>query len=204
MQLQFPLRVITPTLDGDVLAVLGRTRHTYTLSQLHSLIAGRSRQGIRLAVERLVAQGVVLDEQFGRTHAYRLNQDHLAAAPIVELANLLDALVDRMRQMVDQWPVLPMHAAIFGSASTGRMREDSDLDIFLVRGGETTDVWEQQVTELSAGASRWTGNDARVLEFGYDEIVGAADSEPVLADIADRGIWIHGDRQQFIKEVRPR
>jgi DNA-binding GntR family transcriptional regulator len=46
----------------------------------------------------------------------------------------------------------------------------------------------QQTMTLSALATRWTGNDARVLEYGLEELSGLAGTEPVLAGAARDGI----------------
>lgn len=86
MQLHRPLATITPTLDGDILAVLARTTTTFTITQIHRIL-GRAAEGIRKALLRLTAQGIVLSDRVGTTTTYILNTEHLAAQPICDLAN---------------------------------------------------------------------------------------------------------------------
>ncbi|WKK72696.1 hypothetical protein Q0F99_07165 [Rathayibacter oskolensis] len=45
MRTQSPLSVITPTVDGDVLAVLARADQAFTISEIRSLVGGRSPRG---------------------------------------------------------------------------------------------------------------------------------------------------------------
>lgn len=86
MQLNKPFATVTPTLDGDVLAVLASADATFTISQIQRILTTASGEGIRKVVNRLAAQGVVLQDEVGRTHTYRLDAEHLAAEPIRALA----------------------------------------------------------------------------------------------------------------------
>ena len=60
MELSRPLATITPTLDGDVLAVLARHDVTFTTGQLHRVLNRHSEAGIRKVLVRLNGQGIVL------------------------------------------------------------------------------------------------------------------------------------------------
>ena len=82
VQLNKPLGTVTPTLDGDVLAVLASADATFTISQVHRILTTVSAEGIRKVLNRLAIQGVVLHDQVGRTNTYRLNTEHLAAEPV--------------------------------------------------------------------------------------------------------------------------
>jgi len=81
MELGRPLATITPTLDGDVLAVLAQHGATFTTGQLHRVLTQHSQEGIRKVLVRLTRQGVVDSERVGNAFTYRLNKDHLAAVP---------------------------------------------------------------------------------------------------------------------------
>jgi hypothetical protein len=83
MQLHRPFATVTPTLDGDVLAVLATSDVTFTITQIQRILTTASGEGIRKVLTRLTAQGVVLHDQVGRTNTYRLNTEHLAAEPII-------------------------------------------------------------------------------------------------------------------------
>src|SRR5665647_1532273 len=166
MELSHPLATITPTLDGDVLAVLAQHEVTFTTGQLHRVLTQYSVEGIRRVLVRLSRQGVVRAERVGNAFAYRLNTDHLAAGPIIELANLQRTLLARIEERLGEWAFPPAYAAVFGSAARGTMTSTSDLDLLLVRTDETPrDIWDAQVGALAVDVTKWTGNDTRPLEY---------------------------------------
>lgn len=198
MQTQHPLATITPTVDGEVLTVLARADATFTTGQLHTLLPHRSAQGIRNVLRRLAAQGVVTTFRVGAVDGYTLNRDHLAAGPIIELANLPTRLRDRIADQLATFTHKPLYAALFGSAASGQMRTDSDIDIFLVRptpdGDQAADdnAWTEDLDRLANKVTSWTGNDARILDMTEHHVRTHAADEPVIADIARDGITIYG------------
>ncbi len=194
MLLHRPLLTVTPTIDGDVLRLLARAEAAFTAPKVQRLLERHSVPGVRKVLNRLVEQGIVNADQAGRTFTYRLNRDHLAAAPIIELAHLDDALVERIRTAVASWDQAPLLIMLFGSAATGRMRVDSDIDVFVVgnKRSDATDRWRAQISELELDITKWTGNDARVLAYTVDDLKHTNDA--VVEDIARDGILIAGDR----------
>lgn len=194
MILDSPLTVITPTVDGDTLAVLARADASFTPPNVHALIGRHSVDGVRRALNRLVEQGIVDADRVGNAVNYRLNREHLAAQPIIELANLRSALFDRIGDRVEAWRLPARLVMLFGSAATSTMRADSDIDLFVVGDDDdvSTDAWQSQVGELERAVSRWTGNDTRVLTYGIGDLRRRHD--PVVDDIRSEGIVIAGDR----------
>ena len=79
MELNRPLATVTPTLDGDVLAVLAQHEVSFTTGQLRRVLSRYSQEGIRKVLIRLTRQGVVSAERVGNSYSYRLNAEHLAA-----------------------------------------------------------------------------------------------------------------------------
>jgi len=204
MQLSKPFATVTPTLDGDVLAVLASADVAFTISQVQRILTAASGEGIRKVLNRLTVQGVVLHDEVGRTHTYRLNAEHLAAEPIMALSRLHATFLSRLERHLDGWGATLRYAAVFGSAATGRMRLNSDIDVFLVRGADSDDdVWEQLVTELARRVTAWTGNDGRIVEYAEDEFHAAAlAAEPLLADVAKHGHTVAGTRSWFNAQLR--
>jgi predicted transcriptional regulator len=203
MELGRPLSTITPTLDGDVLAVLATSDVTFTTGQLHRILTRNSEEGIRKVLLRLVKQGVVHSDRVGNAFAYRLNRDHLAAEHIIGLANLQAKLLKRIEDRLESWRPPPKYAAVFGSAARGSMTVDSDLDLLLVRPDDTDDVsWEAQVNDLTADVARWTGNDTRPLEFTAFELAARGRHEPVLRAVLDDGLTVAGTRSWLNKQLR--
>ena len=202
MLLDRPMLTISPTIDGDVLSVLARADAAFTAPKVQRLLERHSVPGVRKVLNRLVEQGIVNADQAGRTLTYRLNREHLAAAPIIELAHMDDALIERIRTAVATWDRAPLLVMLFGSAATGGMRVDSDIDVFVV-GNEPNDAsnhWREQISELELDITKWTGNDARVLAYTVDDLRHTNDV--VVDDIAREGILIAGDRALLLRSNR--
>jgi predicted nucleotidyltransferase len=196
MELSHPLRVVTPTLDGDILRILARAETEFTPPEIHRLIGEHSVAGIRKTLQRLVLQGIVVERGAGRASLYQLNRSHLAAPAVIELAQMKDELVSRLRRELTDWSIRSSYAALFGSAARIDMRPDSDIDLLVVRPKNVKvddEVWAEQLYRLSEQVHNWTGNSMNVLELGEDEIArGVQDSDPVLVAIDKEGIRIHG------------
>jgi hypothetical protein len=212
MQIQRPFAVVTPTLDGDILATLVPVDAWFTTGQLHRVLPDRSQAGIRNTLTRLAEQGVVEFEQVGATRRYRLNRDHIAADALRGLANMRTTLLGRMEALIQTWTVPPVYAAVFGSTVRGQMRPDSDLDVFIVRPDRTADAeaWDAQISDFSSKVTRWTGNDTRVLEMSEIEVVagtvasGGRAQDPVLVAIATEGLTIYGSTTWLRQLIRNR
>ena len=173
MELQRPFRLITPSLDGDVLAVLARADAEFTPPQVHGMVGRHSVDGVRRALIRLAEQGIVEHRRAGNAVLYQLNRAHLAAPAVITLASLRDELVSRLRAEIDAWQVRCEYAALFGSAARGEMRPDSDIDLFVVRPKRIVaddERWREQLIALSHDVAEWTGNDVRILEYSTDEV----------------------------------
>jgi predicted nucleotidyltransferase len=203
VELNRPFATVTPTVDGDVLAVLATHDATFTTGQIRRALNRFSEEGIRKVLTRLVRQGVVLSERVGQTYAYRLNTAHLAAEPIVALSNLFNKFLTRLEEQLRGWDHRPAYAAVFGSAVRGTMTTDSDVDLFLVRENDTraTD-WEIQVNELAAAVTAWTGNDARAIEYTVAEL-RAARTEPMVREVLEHGLTVAGSRAWLLKQLKP-
>ncbi|HEY2641363.1 MAG TPA: nucleotidyltransferase domain-containing protein [Streptosporangiaceae bacterium] len=204
MELNRPLATVTPTLDGDVLAVLAQHEVSFTTGQLRRVLSRYSEEGIRKVLNRLTRQGIVHAERVGNSYSYRLNREHLAASPIIELTHIPRTLLQRLEERLNSWTFGPIYAAVFGSAARGSMTADSDLDILLVRADDTPiDEWEQQVAALVTDVGRWTGNDARPLEYTVSEL-SAARNEPVLRAVLAEGLTVAGSRAWLNRHLRER
>jgi Nucleotidyltransferase domain len=197
VQLSRPLRVVTAALDGDLLAVLSSADGAFTGRQLARLV-GSSSEGARLALMRLVSQGIVLREPAGAAQMYRLNREHLAAPAILALVGLRATFLARLTAVLAGWEPATGYAALFGSASRGEERPDSDLDICVLRPGAVPaddHAWRAQVAALERDVARWTGNDTRVLELGPPDASDGAGSDTgsVINDVLRDGIPLAGD-----------
>jgi predicted nucleotidyltransferase len=203
MQLSKPFKTITPTLDGDILAVLARQDTTFTTGQLHRILVRPSEEGIRKVLRRLTKQGIVQSDRVGNAYAYRLNRDHLAADCIIGLARLQETLLSRLKSRLESWEVPPIYAAVFGSAARGSMTAESDLDLLLIRPHEVHDVlWETHVNDLVSDMNRWLGNDVRPLQFTGVELASRGADEPVLQSVLEEGLTVAGSRTWLARHLR--
>lgn len=202
MDFRHPFRVVTPTLDGDVLALLARADEGFSGRQLHRLLGRASEPGVRRAAERLVGQGIVLRHEVGRAKVYRLNRHHLAAAHVEGLAELRATLIARLRTSLKSWDEPPLTAILFGSAARGEATPQSDIDLLLVRResiDEDSPIWREQLSKLERDATEWTGNDARVLEYGAKELADQGVAA-VVAEAVSGGIELFGDSRRRLRE----
>lgn len=203
MQLHEPLGVITPTLDAQVLRVLAAVEDaSFTGRQVARLLPTASKSGVNKVLARLERQGIVLVEQVGAAHHYRLNDRHLAAGHIRALVRLKETLQQRVREEVVAWAVAPALVAIFGSAARNEMTEQSDIDLFVVRYDTVHDEgrWEDQLDQLAESVTAWTGNDARVLQMSESEVrESVVRGDQITSDISRDGLVLHGDRGLLLK-----
>jgi predicted nucleotidyltransferase len=198
-----PLTVVTPTLDGDVLAVLAGADEEFSGRRIHSLTSSGSESGIRKAAERLVEQGIVISRRAGGANLYKLNRDHLAATYIEGLATLRAQLFDRLRRSISAWSLTPQSALVFGSVARGGAGPLSDLDLLVVRPREIDEddaEWRDQIAVLEEIGTAWTGNETRVLEYGEGELGNSAVVRVVGEALAD-GIELYGSRRSLRRLV---
>lgn len=203
MDLSHPFSVVTPTVDGDVLQILASAEAAFTPPQVHGLADRHSVSGIRKALTRLTSTGIVTTRRVGNAFSYELNREHLAAPHVAAIAHLRAELLDRMTARIGEWSSSAEYAALFGSAATGQMHPDSDIDVLVVRPDsvELDDArWRRQLDDFACRVTGWTGNDTRVLEFAAAEVLAAlaTDGEPVLIDIREHGIRLHG-RSDYLR-----
>jgi len=203
MDLDRPLAIITPTLDGDVLAVVAGRDGAFTTGQIHRLLTQHSEEGIRKVLRRLTDQGIVRSERVGNAFSYQLNQEHLATPHIIAIAETKKTFLERLEELLKSWQPRPVYAAVFGSSARGQMRPSSDIDLLLVRPQEIVDAhWEDQVDHLAVTVTRWLGNDTRVIEFTEGEIVARRRGDRLLHDVLAQGLTVAGTRSWFVTQMR--
>ena len=202
MRVQHPFEIITPTVDGDVLHVLASSHAEFTVSHLARLIPQRSAAGIRNAVQRLTGQGIASQHRVGQTSAFRLNDDHLAAPAVRQIAALKQTLLSRLHDHVAMWHTPPRYGALFGSASRDDMRESSDIDIVLVRPAQTPDAdWLPLLTSLTEQLTAWTGNDARIADIDEQDL-GDPTLQTFMSEVLRDGLAFTDDHEWLHRTLR--
>lgn len=201
MRLQNPFAAISPSgLDSQVLDVLARSEASLSIGQIHALLPeGGSRVGVRNSVARFVEQGTVREQSVGRARGYSINDEHLIAGPIREIAHARRRLIERIAAQVESWPAQPIVVTLFGSAARGAMLASSDLDLLVVvPTGADDDALEDRIGALSARVTAWTGNDARMLVHTSDDVSPA----PAFDEIVRDGVHVFGDRDWLRRRIR--
>ncbi|YCH06557.1 nucleotidyltransferase domain-containing protein [Arthrobacter sp. alpha11c] len=200
MRLQNPLTTISPTLDMGVLYVLARADAEFTAPNLSNLLPEcSSLAGVRKALIRLVAQGIVLDKVAGRTHVFRLNRDHLLAEAVIAMAFTKDRLFARIRSEIEMWEFSPLVVTIFGSAARNDMRNDSDIDLFIALNDSSDESQaDNRIAQLAADVSAWTGNDTRPLVYLESEVAPS----PIFDSIITDGYTLFGDATWLRRVLR--
>ncbi len=167
MDLTHPYRAISPTIDAELLVALIGSRGSRSGREVAQMI-GRSPTGVQHVLERLVEEGLVERQKAGRAFLYSFNYEHLLAPAVQEMAKVRLELVSRLRELIGDWDVAPLHASLFGSAARGDGDAQSDIDIFLVRPKaieEDEEEWRGCVDDLTESVERWTGNVASIIEL---------------------------------------
>ncbi|HYI80921.1 MAG TPA: nucleotidyltransferase domain-containing protein [Thermoleophilaceae bacterium] len=205
MNLGSPHRLLAHPLDGAVVAVLSATTHPLTGREVARLAPEGSQPGISKALGRLTAEGLVDRQEAGNALLYRLNRDHLAAPAATMLADLRNALIDRLREEIAGWDLQPVHASIFGSVARGDADASSDIDLLIVRPADIAaddPRWRGQRDELSYAVKRWTGNALSTSELPEADIARLADERPpVVAAIRADAITLVGpDANRLLRE----
>ena len=191
MDLRRPLDVITPTLDAEVLTVLAsRPEHQVTTGDVQRLVERRfgevrSLPGIRRTLQRLAGQGIVASRRAGHVGVYWFDCEHIAAAAVIELAQVRERLIDRVARRVREWSVQPLYGAVLGdppssSRADGASTSRHAFHVLLVppeldRGdgdGLDGDRWAVAVSGLVEDVHAWTGSEVVVHEIGVGRLQG--------------------------------
>lgn len=177
MDLRAPLRTVTPTLDGPVLAALAGADAPLTRAQITRLVGDASEAGVRKVLARLNGQGVVLEDRIAGRFIYSANRDHLAWLGIEHVLSAPAELDHRISCLADAWQVQPLSIELFGSVAQGTSTSESDIDV-LVISPELQDpereTWEQQIDVLRDRIEVWTGNRCDVLVLNLVNLLRAA------------------------------
>lgn len=193
MKLQNPFTAICSDADAAVLLSLGRAPVELTAQQVHRLVAGPSLSSVRRSLERLAGSGVVRERVLGQARGYSLNQRHVLATPIREIAHATEELYSRIAQSLDTWPVSVAGCVLFGSAARGEMGDTSDIDLLILVDSESAAVQaENGAYELSRQVEAWTGAPANVVVWTRNQENPGA----ILENIAGEGKTIYGDPQE--------
>ena len=197
MDLSNPSEALLPSVRGAVLRVLARTDAPMSGRQV-AAVAGE-RVGYRRVSQvlgELVAAGVVLRDSQPPSYLYRLNRDHVAAEPLLILADLRGRLLSRITDAVSSWTHAPEALWMFGSAARGDGSAASDIDLLAVRSSNVDGddpTWRAQIDRLAERVSAWSGNDCQIVEYDGEELTALVEAgDPLIESLRRDGIVLAG------------
>jgi predicted nucleotidyltransferase len=175
-------------MDGIVLDRLHRVYGPQTAGEIHRRAKAGSLSGIRLSLERLAAQGIVIPQAVGNVIGYRVNEEHVVYPAIkaaLENYHPYELLRERLRQTLEEvFPVSPLSPgpslAIYGSVARREATAESDVDLLLVLPdavAPTSQMVENLTAELHGRVLRWTGNRAHVYLIARTQLGDAYKGE---------------------------
>jgi predicted nucleotidyltransferase len=185
MKLAHPMQSVIPSAHGAVLGVLARTSEPMSGRQIATLTRPRfSQSRVNRVLGELARDGIAEVDARPPASYYRLNRDHVAAPGIMALASMWQTLLDRIQDLLTEWPTPPTAAWLFGSAARAEANEDSDVDIILVRPDELPDdeAWLERLDDLTDQVRRWSGNACELLVLTESELQAAVQRGDRLAD----------------------
>lgn len=195
MDLAFPLRSLVPTMESEVLGVLAGTQAEMSIAQITAVASRGSRQGLTLALGRLVEHGLVTASPANRGSMYSLNRDHVLADAWLAAIKARGVFLDRFRDAVQSLSPQPLHVSIFGSFARREGGPDSDIDVLFVlpRGRAVDDEWEAQVRDLGARVFAWTGNRMEHIAYTEDELLDVVKKKAAIVESwRTEALTVHG------------
>ena len=115
---------------------------------------GLSRQGVLVAIKRLLGTGILEEVGSGRSVSYRINRSYPLAASLVALfeseAGLIDGVFNEIREFARAQGEDLVAIWLYGSVARHEDRPESDLDIMVVSAdGESIETVEDLNERLS-------------------------------------------------------
>lgn len=195
MDLASPLRSLVPTMESEVLGVLAGTQAAMSIAQITAVASRGSRQGLTLALARLVEHGLVTATPANRGSMYSLNRDHVLADVVLAAIGARAVFLGRLSGAVHSLSPRPLHVSIFGSFARHEGGPDSDIDVLFVlpRGCAVDAVWEAQVRDLGDQVFAWTGNRMEQIAYTEDELLDVVKKKAAIVESwRTEALTVHG------------
>ena len=198
MDMSRPASLIMPAGTESVLKTLAGTDRPLGVREVARL-AGVSANRASQVLAGLIEHGLVMADDHGSGRLCRLNRQHLAARPLLDLIGLRGRLLELVRSEVAAWAPKPLHVSLFGSAARGDGSTASDLDLLVVRAESGSDVedegWESQLFASGERLLAATGNHAAWLVITPADLRRAVRAgEPIVREWRRDAIHLAGRR----------
>jgi predicted nucleotidyltransferase len=147
--------------------VIGSPSKTWTGREL-ARTSGISPAQVNRDLDRLFDAGMVTFEVVGRSHAWRLNREHLLTQVLTRLfseeATTLSDLVSALAQELKGSAI--EEARLFGSVARGEGADDSDIDLYVqIRSERDREAVEERLHAISSRIWSRYGNALSTLVY---------------------------------------
>ena len=174
MDLAHPISAVLPSVSGVVLDVLLSDHRPLSGRMVAKFSDGRaSQKAVSVALKRLADEGLVVAEEVGHAHRYRINDDHLATPALRMLHDVRRTLFLAMRELVEGWTMRPDGAWVVGPMVEQLGIVKSDLEVLLIPPAaavEDPGAWSRQVGALMERTHAWTGTACTVTEWTMEDL----------------------------------
>jgi predicted nucleotidyltransferase len=186
MHFNEPFGGVIPGARGAVLAALMRTGRPLTGRQVHGLLRDDfSLWTVQQALKDLAGLGLVTTETVGRAGVHRINEEHVAIAPLRTLLSPLALLKAVLQDIVDDQV---QTVVVFGSVGRGESGPDSDIDLAVI----AKPGWDARARVEDTIRAR-LGRACDILAFTPAEFARlSTKGEPVVAAILTDGVALIG------------
>ena len=204
MDFVHPISAVIPGAQGRVLEVLAATTAELNLRTLARLSGVSVAQASRV-LPGLVDLGLVERREVPPSSQFLLVRSHVAAGPILALANARESVCVELGRLAKLLPIRPLSVIVFGSLARGEADVESDVDMVVVRprGVSDDDAWGISVERWRVAVHRLTGNAVEILEVAADEMATRlASRSQVWRDIRRDGRVVFGAQFDDLAGVR--
>jgi DNA-binding MarR family transcriptional regulator len=199
-----PVQSLIPGAQGRVLDVLARTTAELNLGTVARLAGVSPAQASRV-LPRLVALGVVERRDVPPASLYRLVHENLMAQAVVDLVEVRERTIDRLRVLAGAIHPAPASLVLFGSLARGEADADSDIDVLMVRRAdvdEDDERWNRTLGDWLIEARRATGNPVNHLEVSAAQVPSRLRSrKPMWRDVQRDGVLLYGKPLAQLEEA---
>jgi predicted nucleotidyltransferase len=191
-----PVQSLIPGAQGRVLDVLARTTAELNLSTVARLAGVSPAQASRV-LPPLVALGVVERRDVPPSSLYRVVRENLMAQAVIDLVEIRDRTIDRLRVLAGAIRPAPASLVLFGSLARGEADADSGIDVLVVRRsdvGEDDERWNRTLGDWLVDARRVVGNPVNHIEVSAADVPPRMRSrKPLWRDIERDAVLLLGD-----------
>lgn len=192
------MNLLAEILSSKVRAEIFRILFGINIEELH-LREIQRRTGfaigtVRQEVLKLVTNGLIVKRVSGNRTYFRANKNHPLFTEIHNLVLKTSGLVDIFKIALNN--KLIRFAFVFGSIASGNIKEDSDVDIFIIG-----DIGLREVSKLLKGQSNLIGREINVHVMEEQEFISRKQQkEHFIARILESTIlMIIGNEIEFNK-----